>query len=358
PVVTLRDVGFDSNVLNESEDAKSDFTATVGAKVDVAVHLPRLQASYTSLFEYLYFQTSDSERGSNRGAEGRVDALLGRLRPYVAAGVSNSHDRPTAEIDERARHRQTHLDAGIRAMVFSRTAVSAGYRRTRMEYASDELFRGVTLADELNGHGDSVTLGADMTLTPLTTVSVHGERAQERFDLSPERDADSYRAGVTATLNPLALISGRASLGIRAFRPRDAQLRDFTGLTAAIAVGYTFGRDIRLNLSIDRDLRYSFEQVTPYYISTGGRFTVTKQLIGSLDGQVFAGAERIAYEARLDAPTVADADSVRTVGTGIGYRLGDGARLAVNIDHTTRSSPVADREYTRGRLYSTLTYGF
>jgi hypothetical protein len=286
--------------------------------------------------------------------------LLGRLRPYVAAGITNSHERPTAEIDARAERQQSHAALGVNIAAFSRTAFNAGYRHSSIAFADDETFRGVSLSDELNGHADALTFGADMELTPLTTVSLHGERLQERFAVSSERDANSYKFGVTATLQPLALISGRASVGVRAFRPLSPVLDDFTGLTAAIAVGYTLPKDARLNVSFDRDLRYSFEQLTPYYVSTGGRVTVTKRLMGNLDGQAFAGFERIGYEARLDAPPPADAgtDSVRLFGVGVGYRLGDGARLAINFDHTTRSSLAPDREYSRGRVYTTLNYGF
>lgn len=358
PEVVLRDVGYDSNVFNETQAPEGDFTATVGAKVDVGVRMPRLQASYSSLFEYVYFQSFESERGSNRGVEGRADLLLGRLQPYLATGISHSFDRPTSEIDERAERQQAHVEAGVRARLFSRTLVSGAYRHTSVEYAGDETFRGISLADAFNGTGDAVIVGADLELTPLTTLSVHGERVQDRFDLSPERDADSYRLAVTATTNPLALVSGRASLGVRAFRPLGIHVPEFTGLTAAIAVGYSAGDSTRLNLTLDRDLRYSFDDLTPYYISTGGRLTVTEQLTGSFDAQAFGGIERIAYEARLDTLEPAASDQIRIVGGSVGYRLGDGARLAVNVDRATRSSPRDDRKYTRGRVYTSLSYGF
>jgi hypothetical protein len=268
------------------------------------------------------------------------------------------HDRPTSEIDERAQRRQTHVAGGISALAFSRTGLNVGFRRSSVDYNSDEVFRGVNLANELNATADSISFGADFELSPLTTLSVLGEQMQERFDFSPERDASSYRVGIGATLQPLALISGRASVGLRAFRPKSSLLRDFTGLTAAIAVGYSLPSETRLNLTVDRDLRYSFEQLMPYYISTGGRVAVTQRVFGGLDGQVFGGLERIAYEARLDAPPVSDNDRVRVLGAGIGFRVRDGARLALNFDHTRRSSPAEDREYSRGRLYTTLTYGF
>jgi hypothetical protein len=72
-----------------------------------------------------------------------------------------------------------------------------------------------------------------------------------------------------------------------------------------------------------------------------------------------AGWDRIAYEARLDADDVASQrDRVRTVGAGVGVRVGDDARVGINFDYTVRSSPVASREYSRGRGLATMTYGF
>jgi hypothetical protein len=358
PALVLRDVGYDSNVFNEPEDAQGDFTATAGARVDVGLQLPRVQATYTSLYEYVYFESFPAERGSNRGAEGRIDGLFGRLRPYASLGVEDSHERPTAEIDERARRQQSHVEIGLRAAAFSRTQVAIAYKRRDVDYAADERFRGVNLAGELNLRGESLLAGAEVALTPLTTVGVHAERLDERFELSPDRDATSYRVGATAALSPLALISGRATVGFRAFRPSGAALRRYTGITAAIAVGYSPRADTRLTLAVERDLRSSFERLTPYYVSTGGRVTITKQVIGRLDTQVFAGLERLAYEARLGVPPALAPDRVRTLGAGIGYRVGQDARLGVNLERNSRSSPVPRREYARDRVYTTLSYGF
>ena len=357
PTLILRDVGIDSNVLNQPQAGQSDFTATLGARLDVGLRLPRVQGSYSTFYEYMYFAEAAPERGSNRGAEARVDALLGRFRPYVAGGISSSQERPTAEIDARARHQQLHAGAGLSAVAFSRTTLSVGYRHSGVDYAGDEQFRGIVLADELNGRTDTVTVGADLELTPLTTVTLHGARLEERFDASPERDADSYRLGITATLNPLALIAGRASIGLRTFRPLSPGVPEFVGPTAAIAVGYSFPDETRVNVTFDRDLRHSVLDVTPYYLSTGVRATLTRQMIERFDAQVFAGAERLAYKARLDGFVTPRNDTIQLVGTGVGYRLGHGGRVALNLEHTVRRSPADDREFSRTRLYTSVTYG-
>jgi hypothetical protein len=359
PALIVREVGYDSNVRNEKSGNQGDFTATFGARVDIGARVGRVAGSYNSFYEYLYFKTLEAERGSNRGAEGRADFLLGRLRPHVMAGIRKSHDRPNAEIDARALRQQTTLGFGLAAVAMSRTTLNVAYRRHATDYADDESFRGVRLADELNAHTDTITYGADIELSPLTTLSVHGEELRERFELSPDRDADSHRYGMTALLNPLALISGRATLGVAAFRPLNPLEREFTGLIAAVAIGCGFHDESRVGLTIDRDVRHSFVEETPYYVATGIRGTFSQRLVRNLDAQLMAGWDRIAYEARLDAGSVgSERDRVRTVGAGVGVRLDDDTRVGINVDYTMRSSPVASREYSRGRVLATMNYGF
>jgi hypothetical protein len=358
PTVIVRDVGYDSNVLHRPSGDAGDFSATFGGRVDLALATPRVQARYASLYEYVYFQDFEEERGSNRGAEGRVEVLLTRVRPYFTGALARSHERPSAEIDVRAARVASHAGVGATIAAFSRTSFHLGYRHVRTSFGDDEVFRGARLAEELNAGSDLFLYGAEFVLSPLTTVAVHGETGRDRFEQALDRDSDSYRVGATATLDPQALISGRASVGVRAFRPLSAAVPDFTGITAAVDVAYAFGEDARLALSVHRDLRYSIERVTPYFISTAVRLTVTRRLIGETEAQAFGGIERLAYRAIEGVPDAAGAtDTARVFGGGIGYRLGEGSRLGVNVDVGTRTSPVSSREYARTRVYAVVTYG-
>ncbi len=359
PSLILREVGYDSNVLNEETGEQGDFTATLGARLDVGVRVARVAAAYNTFYEYLYFKELSRERGSNRGAEGRVDFLLGRLRPHVVLGVRNSHDRPSAEIDARALRQLSSVGFGLAAVAMSRTTLNVAYRRNATEYADDETFRGVRLADELNQRAHSITYGADFELSPLTTIAVHGEQLRERFTLSPDRNANSHRYGVTALLNPLALISGKATLGVAAFRPSNPLERAFTGVIAAVNVGYAFAGESRIAVTIDRDVRHSYLADTPYYVATGIRATYARRLVRNIDGEVMAGRDRVAYADRLDAvDPSSQRDRISLFGAGLVARLSDQTRVGINFDYAIRSSPVASREYSRGRVLSTVTYGF
>ena len=358
PALIIRDVGLDSNVFNESGTPQEDFSATAGAKVDVGVRLNRVVASYKSTYEYVYFENFAAERGSNRGSEGRVDFLLGRIRPHVFGSILDSHERPNTEIDARARRRESGYGEGVGALLFPRTSVTAEYRRTAARYADDEFFRGVPLADALNVATETVAGGVELELTPLTAIGFNVEQNRDRFQRTPGRDADTRRYGATVTFQPGALISGRVQVGYRAFQPRGEQIPPMEGVAAAVALAYSFRDQSRVALTLDHDLRYSFAELTPYYLSTAGRLTVTQRIYGPLDIQAIGGADRLAYEPRTDAPDAGRRDTLRTVGGGVGYRFGERSRLGLNVEQTERSSPAAERRYTRRRILASLTYGF
>ena len=358
PTFILRDVGVDSNVFNENGAPQEDFSATTGAKLDFGVRLNRIVASAATTFEYIYFQEFKSERGSNRGADGRVDVLLGRLRPYALGSIKDSHERPNAEIDARAHRRESRYGGGAALELFAQTSITAGYRRSAATYADDEVFYGVALADALNVETDAITGGVELELTPLTTISFDAEHIQDRFPRSPNRDADTRRYGATVTFQPAALISGRATVAYRDFKPLSGDVSENNGVAAAVALAYAFRDQMRVTLNLDHDLRYSFAEVTPYYLATAARLSLTQRIHGPVDVQVFGGADRLQYESRAGAVEAGRADRVRLVGGGIGYRLGDYSRISINIEHTERTSPVEERRYTRRRILGSLTYGF
>src|SRR6185503_15724541 len=111
-----------------------------------------------------------------------------------------------------------------------------------------------------------------------TGVNLVVSQEWQHFDLSPERDSDSLRITPTVTFSPGGLLNGSASIGYRRFNGRSADLPDFSGLVAVVNIGATIVGRHRLETSFARDLRYSYEDATPYYLSTGGTVTLTTQV--------------------------------------------------------------------------------
>ena len=120
------------------------------------------------------------------------------------------------------------------------------------------------------------------------------------------------------------------------------------------------GPTTKLEGTYERDVRYSYELLQPYYLTNGGRLTATQIIAGPFDVQGTVGRQNLEYR---NFEPIADTlegrtDTVVTWGGGIGFRLGDTARLGLNFDQTDRDSDLPGRRYDRQRIFGTVTYGF
>jgi hypothetical protein len=356
PTVSITNVGNDSNVFNDADHPQEDFTATVVPRLAARLRGGRLLLSYGSATDMVYFKKFTGERSVNFTTDLKLDANLGRLQPYVSAGWIDTKDRMNAEIDVRVPRTQRTLATGARILLASRTAVVVNARRATLNFDDGALFRGVDLTRTLNSRSDSVDAGVQLLLTPLTTFSITTSLQRDRFDAAPERDADTLRVIPALQFDPLSLIRGSVAVGYRRFRPLGPELPDYSGLVVQAGIGYTLMGRTKFDVDVTRDVQYSFEDLEPYYLSTGGRVTMTHQLVGALDVQALAGRQTMAYRRRL-VPGEARRDQAETFGGGVGYRLRETMRLGFNWELNRRLSALDARRYVRRRLYASLTYG-
>lgn len=356
PSVSITNVGQDSNVFNDADHPQQDFTATIVPRLVARFRARRLLFSYGSATDIVYFKKFKDERSVNATTDLKLDANLGRLQPYVSAGWVNTKDRMNAEVDIRAPRTQRTLAAGTRMLVASRTAIVVNVRRFDLAFDDGVLFRGADLARNLNSRTDNLDAGVQLLLTPLTTFSMTSSFQRDRFDGAPERNADSLRLLPALRFDPTSLIRGSIAVGYRRFRPLSGELPDYSGLLVQVGVGYTLADRTKFDVDLTRDVQYSFEDLEPYYLSTGGRLSITHQVVGSLDLQGVVGRQTMGYRQRLVQDEVRR-DQVQTVGAGAGYRLRSQMRLGLNWELIRRISPIGERQYVRRRVYASLTYG-
>jgi hypothetical protein len=214
----------------------------------------------------------------------------------------------------------------------------------------------VDLTRTLNSRTDSIDAGVQLLLTPLTTLSMTTSFQQDRFAAAPERDADTLRLLPSLQFDPTSLVRGSVAIGYRHFRPLNPELPGYSGVLVQVGVGYTLMGRTKFDVDVGRDVQYSFEDLEPYYLSTGGRLTVTHQLVGPLDIQALAGRQTMAYRHRQFQGDQRR-DQVETFGGGAGYRLRANTRLGVTWEVNRRTSVLDERRYVRRRIYASLTYG-
>src|SRR5262249_26485923 len=127
---------------------------------------------------------------------------------------------------------------------------------------------------------------------------------------------------------------------------------------ANVDIGYRFLSNMRLDVHTERDINYSYESV-PFYLQTGVGGILTRRLSGRWDVQATGARYTLDYGV-LNIPGlgIGRIDDIRSVGGGIGFFIGQGRRLGVNVDRTRRSSSIQVREYDSTRVGASITYGF
>jgi len=355
PSLAIRDMGVDNNVFNEPDDPKSDFTFTIAPRLDVGFRARRLHLTLATVTDLVYFKKYDSERSTNAGADTRLEVDLGRLRPYVTARGVDTRSRLNAEVDTRARHHDVTYGGGVSFAVASRTRLLFNASTTGIEYEEDEEFRGENLKSSFDSRRNTLDGGFSMNLTPITRFGVLVVREEQRFDLSPDRDSNTWRITPGLTFSPTGLVTGSASVGYRHFHPLSVALPDYSGLVSAVAVGATVYSRHQLQGLMNRDVQYSYDEATDYYLETTFGLTWTMLVVGPIDVRGTGTRSIMDYRNVSEA---AGRDVMSTYGGGVGYRFGPRARAGFNVDWSRRESDSsADRRYRNHRYFFGLTWG-
>lgn len=357
PTLTLREIGRDENVFNDRDDPKSDFTFTLVPQAEVVFKPRNMRVAYTTAVEYVYYRDYKSERAANQLSAVRADFTLGWFKPYLLASGANTSQRLNHEVDERARHHDRAYGGGFGILVGTRLTLGAAARTTRLRFDENTSFRGEDLAASFDSDIDTLEGSAGFQLTPFTLVSLAVSREEQRFGRATERDSESIRVTPTFSFSPEAVLNGSIAIGYRRFKPRTSALPGYSGFVATATVGTTLWNRNRVEMVFGRDIRYSYERDTPYYLATGGTVTVTTQLVGPFDVRGTGTRQLLAYRAIGAAARPGD-DTVIGYGGGVGYRLRERLRIGLNAEWSRRDSQLAsDREYRNRRIFASLTWG-
>ena len=358
PSLVVRDLGRDDNVFNTPVDPKSDFTFTASPRADIIFHPRGVRVSATTATDLVYYQTYTSERSTNDLLQARVELDLWRFQPFGSISGLDTRARLNQEIDERAHHRERSYTAGLGTRLSTRTTFTVTARRNSLRFDDGETFRGEDLADSLNSRLDAIEGSAGFELTPITTFSLAMSEERQRFDTSVERDSDTFRVTPTLTFAPDGLLSGSASIGYRRFRPKSSAMPAYSGLVATVGLGTTvYGRN-RFDATFSRDLRYSYETTTPYYLATGGTLVWIFQVVGPFDVRATGTRQRMDYREFEGVTTATPADTYTAYGGGFGYRLRGNVRLGINAEWSQRDSEISgDRNFHNRRIFASFTWG-
>src|SRR5205814_2546151 len=126
------------------------FTLTVETLLNVSLRTRRGVLSANGKLDLVYFNTYQSERSVNGFSQGMYEYRFNRLRPFVSFSALDTRERPSYEIDLRARRFEDTFHTGTDIRIGAKSLLQIGARRQTLNYAGDAIFLTTRLEDVLN----------------------------------------------------------------------------------------------------------------------------------------------------------------------------------------------------------------
>ena len=273
PSISMRDIGVDTNIYNESVVVRQDFTYTVAPRVLAELPLE----IHTSSARWIGLRVSGSTRSANAQQHGQClfEVRSGRVRPSILAGFSRARQRQATwtfgpqRIDQRPRR----YGCGRRGI----TSFTAG--RARQDGV--RIRRNVQRRRAQRRTGpqhDDVSAGVRLDLTPLTSVVTAAEFEQARFTVARERDANSLKVS-PAVDSPKARSSPASVAGVAGLPAADRAHAAVSRPHRERRRCYTLMNVTRFEVHATRDITYSYDKLFPYYLESGGQLTVSQRIV-------------------------------------------------------------------------------
>ena len=363
PTLIIENFGYDSNVFRSVDAPKSDFVFTVIPQIAGQVVVRRALFSFRSDTEFQYFATYEAERSVNEDLTAGGRWSLRRLTVTGNTSYLNTRRRPNDEIDARSRRVEHNNDIGIRAQLTPKLSADVRLRFNQVRFDADPIFDATSLAQTMNRNERYVTTTVRYAITPLTSLFTAGQALEERFILSPVRDADSTRVVGGVELHPRALLSGTASVGYQRFRPESTALPGFAGVVGTVGLSYRLGTSTNLTGSFDRHPDYSYAVLEPYYVLDSYGWSVRRQLVARFDVEMRARRSWYHYQ-RFEQPSepsnfAGRTDTFFTDTLALGYRMAGNARSTLGITYWRRRSDERDyNEFDGIQVGATVVYRF
>ena len=360
PTLSIADVGWDDNVfrVNESDNPVGDFTATFTPAAQLSLRLQHLRLTTQGEADFIYFKELVDIRSIDGNVQGRIDVPMGRLTPYLGGSWVNARHRRNFEIDSLVRRVDTTADAGVDVRLSGKTSVGVYTRRSKTDWEDNANYEGSDLSYYLDATAASNGVRARYIVTPLTTIGVDVERDRTEFPGASERNSTGSLVMPVVEFQPLALVSGRAQVGIRERTFDDGNVAPFRDFVARVDVAYTLLGRTRIGLAARRDLSYSYRADERDYLQTGFDVSVTQRVASRWAlGGAFGRYRLIYAEGDPSAPSRTE-EHVLLYSVNLGYEL-ERTRVAFYVSRDQRSSDVSgDRDYEGMRIGSTVTFGF
>lgn len=362
PTFQIRDFGIDDNVFNDNDERapRQDLTATLAMDSLIGLQARALLLTVTQSNSYVWYRRYRSERSADGGLKGVAELRLDRLRPWFSIERNRTHSRGGYEIDARAGRQLPAYDFGTDIRLGWRLGASVGYRTQRLRYAEEETFDGVNLSQVLDNKTNELRAYARYELTVFTNLIAGVELTKERYDVNTLRDSDFvfYYGGLESSTDaPLGL---NLQVGWKEQTHKNPNVPSFKGVVANGSAGFVVSDFMRLDFNGVRDTGSSYDNRFPFYVEYGGFAGTQIRFSEHFDLKFDVRGEWLQYSKTVTGEEASRSDRTTIGGAEIGYYFGglSGTRMGIRYEYTKRVSPIALKNYTRGRIFTDFRLSF
>jgi hypothetical protein len=307
---------------------------------------------------FQYYQKTAEQRTVDVLNSAALTFMGRRLEPRIFGTYGDQRGRPNLEIETVVGQLTQSYGLGADFRLSPRLVLLIDADRTRLDF-EERVFRGSLLNRQLNRETGNVEGGVRLVATPITSFLFNVVNSHDRFQYSPERDADSLSLTLGMVTKPSALIAGSAEVGYKRFNALSETVPDDRGPVADVSLSYTLLDRTKFGVTVRRDLEFSAENGQAYYVLTSLGGTITQMIGLGWDVRAGAGGDTLAYRnfAFAIPGDEGRTDYVDTLSFGVGRKFGDTGRAGLEIGHVKRRSPIQRFDYESWRAGVKITYG-
>lgn len=350
PTIALRDVGTDSNVYVVPGDGEGDRTATFTPSVSAKANSRLFAVQFDGILDFVYFEKFIQERSLNRKMNGRIQAELGRISPFVTGTFDNSRERQ-GDIDLRLRRRGYSYSGGVAAGVTAKATLEASLTKGRATHDGGALFRGIAIASSLDRRSENLNAGFRYALTSLTNLALDFARVRDFYDDDPLRNTVDQRLFATLMFAPDAVIRGRLLVGYHRLRVKQGV--PFKGILADVNIGYTFKESSRLNLRYYRDTNVSFD--SPFNLQTQYGIDLVQDIAGPLKATAGISRQNTRHSENVFINQIRRLERYDSYAVGLAFYWSTSIRSALAYDFQRRRSSLPAENFQRRRLLASVS---
>ena len=343
PSFRLDRLGVETNVFGGPEP-KRDFVVSGAPRLDAWLPFQRRAYVTTTLIAGAdWYAEYVGERAFNPEIRSRIVLPWRRITLAAGGAYLRTRRRPDFEIDVRSNRFAKDLHGSVAVQVLSRLWFDLEGRQRNVGFAADAFLEGTYLSETLNRKERSAIASLRWRHTALTTFVLASEVRAARFLRSPDRDSDNVVVTVGADFHPRALISGSGRIGVRHFEARGAAVADISSVVAEADLSYRIAGHTTVTFGAERDINYSFERASPYFVVDRYGLAMTRRL-----GRQFDLTGRFT-RAVYDYQTARRGRDVRwNMGGEFGYRLNPRIRTGFAAGYVRSTSAARARRRYRG----------